>query len=274
MKDLQLEDKNNLLFSFSLTPKAKNEDFHITFKNSSFSGVIVADGVGSYSRAREASKRATELLKEKILSHNENSIEKSLYQIFNDIEEDLNQLGEDNECIDCYATTLLLVIKLKTKIVIAYLGNGAILHIRNSMSKSKMNQLLSWGITNYLIPHTVKNRDGKESLYRFLSSNREESSSEKITPTVLTINREYNGDIFLLCTDGFYSNDQITIGKINKTGETLSVYDKKYIDVLNIIEDFYKNNSLLQTELEQYLEEIREKLDDDTTIGILIDSDG
>lgn len=268
-----MEDKNNVLFSFSLTPKAKNEDFHVTFENSSFSGVIIADGVGSYSRAKEASKRATEMLKEKILSLDESHIEENLYQIFSDIEEDLNQLGEDNNCIDCYATTLLLAVKLKTKIIIAYLGNGAILHIRNSMSKSKMNQLLSWGISNYLIPHTVKNRDGKESLYRFLSSNRKESSPEKITPTVLTINREYSGDVFLLCTDGFYSNDQMTIGKINKTGETLSVYDKKYIDVLNIIDDFYSNGCLLRVELEKYLGDIREKLDDDTTIGILVDDE-
>lgn len=268
-----MEDKNNLLFSFSLTPKAKNEDFHITFENSSFSGVIVADGVGSYSRAKEASKRAIELLEEKILNLDENSIEESLYQIFNDIEEDLNRLGEDNDCIDCYATTLLLALKFKTKILIAYLGNGAILHIRNSMSKSKMNQLLSWGITNYLIPHTIKNKDGKEALYKFLSSNRNNNSLEKITPTILTINREYNGDIFLLCTDGFYSNDQLTIGKINKTGETLSVYDKKYVDVLNIIDDFYTHGTSLKIELEKYLEDIRETLDDDTTIGILVDNE-
>ena len=65
-----MKEKNSLLFSLSETPKKENEDFHTTFENQSFSGVIVADGVGSYSRAKDTSRFAVDLLEKEILKLN------------------------------------------------------------------------------------------------------------------------------------------------------------------------------------------------------------
>lgn len=264
---------SNNCFSFTLTPKGKNEDAHATFENESFLGVIIADGVGSYSKADEASKRAVELFKSRIIKFSEDTVEEGIYKTFDEIEEHLKQLGEETNATDAYATTLLVAIQLSSKILIAYLGNGAAFHIRQNMSQCKTNNLLSWATTNYLVPHTTKNRDGKEALYRFLSSDKNHRDFTKSKPTVIAINREFNNSILLLATDGFYSKDQVTIGKISKTGETITVYDKKYIEVLSLIEKFFnKQESSLKDELEKYFHEIKESLDDDTTIGVLIDN--
>jgi len=261
------------MFAFSITPKRINEDFFTTVKTSLFEGVIVADGLGSYSNAKEASNISVLFVKEQLTSIKSIiNIEETLYQIFTATEEKLHQIAQISGDIDSYATTLLLALKLDKEIILAYLGNGAILHIRNDLSKCKTNNLLSWAVTNYLIPHTVKNRDGKEALYRYLSSD-DNSNPNKTKPTILKLQREHNSSAILLCSDGFFSIDQLQIGKINKTGKKLSIYDNSYSDVLEIFEKFYTHKDFaIEEALKQYFKEHQNNLDDDMTMAVLIDN--
>jgi serine/threonine protein phosphatase PrpC len=260
------------MFAFSITPKKTNEDFFETIKTPLFEGVIVADGLGSYSKAKEASTIVVLFVKEQLKSLDSSvNIEDSIYQIFHLAQEELYKIAKIDSSFHEYATTLLLALKLDKEIVIAYLGNGAIFHIRNNIAQCKTNNLLSWAITNYLIPHTVKNSDGKEALYRYLSA-KKSSDSNIVKPTILKIQREYNGSSILLCSDGFYSIDQLQIGKINKTDNRLAIYDKSYSDILEIFECFYGDKKFaLKERLEEYFIQHKDSLDDDMTMAILID---
>ena len=81
------------------------------------------------------------------------------------------------------------------------------------------------------------------------------------------------GDIFMICTDGIYSADQLKAGK-NEKGVWVR-YEPTMLKFFEYLKHFFKNNQLYNKEsVEQtinlYLEELKSTFDDDATLGILI----
>lgn len=271
---------NKESFSLSVTPKSMNEDAHAIFGNDLFSVIAIADGLGSYEKAAEASQIAVDHFMQVINNFNlelnlfsTEKVNDTIYIAFEEIEQILISLGKENNEEKAYATTLIVAIKLPHKIFIAYVGNGAIFHLRQNMRECKTNGILTWSMANYLIPHTI-NQGGKEALYRYISSDGYPPSEENLRsqPTILCIDREHDNSMIVLATDGLFSQDQVQIGKVRTTNQTIALYDDLFTGFLDVSEKYYKQEDFsLPKALEEYLNGVKEKLDDDTTIGVLID---
>src|SRR5262249_2604018 len=109
-----------------------------------------------------------------------------------------------------YGTTVLCAFETPRSIMLAYLGNGAIFHIRGNFNTFPASQLLPWAAINYLNPHSLS-QNGKNVLYKLLSPRGRDG---EIIPTVLTLGKDQDvfGDIVLVCSDGIHSYDQTAIG--------------------------------------------------------------
>lgn len=263
------------MFSYSVSAKQNNEDFclHFCTENRKLNCVIIADGIGSCSKARDSSKFAVNRAKRELQEFDSNSDTNiDFVKIFHNIQQSIVTKLETNKD-NTYGTTLIIMVESQDEITIAYVGNGSCLHIRENFAQSKARNLISWGFTNYLIPHTRYDKEtGKEILYKFIDN--KNRKKEDFTPTIVKIKKSFNNDIFMITTDGIFSSDQIPIGKVEKNGGFIySVFDDNLYQLLNLIEEF---TNKFDRNYEDLFEIIKTKMDnmtfdDDATIGILID---
>jgi PPM family protein phosphatase len=265
----------------SLTNKEENQDCYSSIENPKLqlNGVVVADGLGSFFLAKEASDFVTQFVKQKI-----EALEKiddlNFENIFKEAKNELINYAISKEIVlnkATLGTTLIIAVHYQTpeqtygNIKIAYVGNGAIWHLRGNFNQFNESQLLPWNSLNYLNPHSIQ-EEGKEALYKLISVS--DNFGEAI-PTVLTIRTDENfGDIIMICTDGIYSYDQIQIGKDNN-GRTWISGEKSMTSFYASLDDYFKLkednlNQSLQTYLSKHNE--IEPFDDDATLALLITS--
>ena len=274
--------ENELLSSIfntkTITDRENNQDACIHFNNqvANFNAIILADGLGFYKYAGEGSKFVVNEIKKELLqlkTINELNIENLLIKTRDNL---INYVKNNNGDITKtdYCTTVICAIETSSKIILFYLGNGSIWHIRSNFKSIK--RTIPWNALNYMNPHSIE-EGGKEVLERFISTNKNNSL---IQPTIIEIKKDIEkGDILILTTDGIFSQDHIKIG----TGKGDKVYSLIPKTLLKLFDYLYKlgqdividNNKDLEKFVSEYLKELKyEKLiDDDTTIGVLITTD-
>jgi serine/threonine protein phosphatase PrpC len=263
----------------TLTNKNVNQDWSSKINNPKLQlyGVVVADGIGSYSHAMEAAKHVCTFVR-KYIDDCEDLEKLDFDNIFSAAKLELieysREVGLDTE-ETALGTTLIVAVHYPTPgknydtIKLAYVGNGAIWHLRGNFNHFDKSQLLPWNAINYLNPHSVK-QDGKEALYKLISCS---SNFKESIPSVITIRADENfGDIIMVCTDGIYSFDQTkmgtdTAGRIWISGEqSMALFYSR-------LADFFKYGALeLDHLLVDYLDNLNtiEELDDDATLGVFI----
>lgn len=200
--------------------EAENQDAVATAENpeQSLRAVLVADGLGSQAHAGLAARWAVEAASQFIERHPMTTTT-DLPRLFTEVRASVKQRAQAY-CADAglqvdtnqsFGTTLLVAVEDATSLLIGYVGNGAIWHLRGNFNDFSSNQYFPWNALNYLNPHTVQNEQGKEALYRLISIS---DDDEESTPSLLHLQKDSTyGDILMLCTDGIYSNDQVSLGR-------------------------------------------------------------
>ena len=271
--------KDSIVAFATITRKSENQDNCNAVSINNLNSVFVADGLGSYSYAKEASKQVINYL-----SSNANSIDGSDNKninpdftiIFKNTKDKLIEFANDfynanpKQVENNLGTTLLVVFENESKIVFSYVGNGGGWHIKGNFTEFPSSFLYPWNAINVLNPHTLP-EGGKEALYKLISDSCDYS---ECIPSIIELHKnEEVGDIFMICSDGIFSADQNKAGKNDKgiwVKYELSM--SKFFEYLN---HFFKSCQFYSKEeltdiLNQYLEEIKSQLDDDATLGIII----
>lgn len=268
---MQKTDLFSLTASATVTNKKENQDCHCVLDNA----IIVTDGLGSFAHAKTAADFVAQHLKQEISK----DLELNINTLFADAKKGLidvatlEQAGEPKTEAEPsleYGTTAIAVVEHMNEIVGAYVGNGAIWHIRGNFNEFPAPYLFPWNAINYLNPHSIP-VNGKEALYRLISNN---SEMEEAIPSVLKLSKDaYFGDIIMICTDGIHSADQFD-GGTNSKGVWVKYEESmlKFFNQLNVFFSSTENFSQqsLQKFLEEYLNSIKPTIDDDATIAVLI----
>jgi len=270
---------SSIIASASKTSKSQNQDSSAEFEENDLKAIFIADGLGSFKYPKLASERVVEFLREKILMQslkNTKLIYSQLEETFYQAKQDLVSFAKKNITESekkeqlLFGTTVIALFEIGNKILIAYVGNGAIWHVRGNFTDFSNSYHFPWNAINYLNPHTTPEQ-GKEALYRLISDN---PHFDECRPTVLEIEKDPEcGDIFMICTDGIYSADQLKTGK-NDKGIWVR-YEPSMLKYFEHLKAFFKSRQMygkenLEKMLDAYLEELKPKLDDDATIGVLI----
>ncbi|MDR0830108.1 MAG: protein phosphatase 2C domain-containing protein [Prevotellaceae bacterium] len=267
-------NEGSICYSASMSSKKENED---TFVNLSVNGLhlfAVADGLGSYSAAADASRYAIDFIRK-----NADKITPDravLSQIFQDIASNLHRLAEDDKYKgkdreNLLGTTLIVGIESAEEVTFAYLGNGAIIHVRGSIGDFPQKND-PWYAVSLLNPHTVPEK-GKEALYRLLS----DDESVNVKPTIISVSKDDSlGDAFIICTDGIYSADQIELFRHQQIG-LLIKFDEHLLSLYDLLRKLQSDETdnraeTLKTEADLFLESNKAKFDDDATLAILLTS--
>lgn len=261
----------------SRTNKKLNRDAYCIIENTALqiTGIAVADGIGNAERVEEASKMVVEFFQTEI--SNLKALEDlKLKSIFEKCKIAFNNKFKQQINDDQFGTTLIIALEYpydnERKIKIAYVGNGAVWHIKGNFNHFDDNQLFAWNSLNLLIPHSIQ-QSGREALANCISLEPVETFKG---PSLLEFNIDKEaGDIVMICTDGIYSYDQLNAvidgtGKLwLQFGESMQYFFrhlKKYFQ-----EKDYTDISLLGM-LTDYLQELHDNrlIDDDATIGLIV----
>lgn len=271
-----------LMAAATTSNKKVNQDAYALARNGKvpLAGLIVADGLGSHYGAEVASSTVATTLRG-ALEQIECSCEIDLPRLFDEAQQGLNrqvrehadELPDDLDWRNAFGTTVISLVETKDQLVMGYLGNGGIFHIRGNFNTFPSSQLLPWTAVNYLNPHSVP-QGGKNVLYKLLSVR---SSASEIAPTVLALGKDLEGfgDILLLCTDGIYSYDQTPMGRDSNeqiwiSGEaTLALF---FESLKSFFAGHEYTEPALHAALDDYLGQLSVKnlVADDCTVGVLI----
>lgn len=243
-------------------------------------GVIVADGLGSHFGADEAACMAVMTAAESIVSvHDTDS--RWMPSAFAAARLGIERLV-CNRCerlpaalnlAEAFGTTLLCGMDLPDRLVVGYVGNGAIIHLRGDFLAFPPTQLLPWNAVNYLNPHSRMVR-GTNVLYKWLGP---QTTAVQSSPTVLEIAKDnsFVGDLLLVCSDGISSLDQTPIG-LDADKRMWIRADPSVGLLYGHLKEFIAHGALTSNALRDCLERYLLDLDaarlvgDDVTIGVII----
>jgi serine/threonine protein phosphatase PrpC len=274
------QDVKSLVAGATLSHKSKNQDAFAFVQNchADLAAIVVADGLGSHHGAEIASSVAVQTLAQQLQeSGPEDEID--MVALFGHAHRQISDRARENLSIeptelgskDAFGTTLLCAVETRERIILAYVGNGAIFHLRANFNTFPSHQLLPWTALNYLNPHSIP-QNGKPAINRLLSLR---AQPHQITPTVLTLSKDEScGDIILCCSDGIYSYDQTAIG-YDDNHETWIHADATVPLLFGSLSDFFvapASAENLAANLDAYLRDIDTKrlVEDDCTVCALI----
>jgi len=284
--EIDFQERVSIMVTASVSPKAMNQDYDGYFQNekANFSTIMVADGIGSYENAQEASKLAVEFLISK-LSMLDNTEELNLEEVFYLTQTSLmNEVKLKGVASSTLGTTLITLLETKEAFTCAYVGNGAIWHIKGDLLEiPRRIRPIPWNAMNYLSPHSIMNEAGKEALTRYLSN--DEGPQPQITrqacPSIFTIKKDQIvGDCIIIMTDGIYSEDQINFG-YSPERDLLFITPPSLILLFQRFEELLTRNdqnTISQKDLAIFLKDFlntledKDLLTDDATIGICMTS--
>src|SRR3954469_4198906 len=209
--DMEAEAPQSLCCVASLTPKVdagRNEDAATVFQGAapSLRALAVADGLGSYTHAREAAEYVIDRIAQLSSGLKIDSAER-LALLFTKLRIDLRIYVRNLPAAPCsergsYGTTLLVAVETPSQLIAAYVGNGGIWHLPGNFAESIGPAGIPWSAANYLRPHSFFD-GGQERLYNIINLS---ERFDGLPPTVITVNKDRcHGDILVLCTDGIYS---------------------------------------------------------------------
>lgn len=261
---------------YSVTEKSINRDAYNIIRNDKLllNGVIIADGIGNNEGVDEAALFVVDFLKEQ--TEQLEYIERlSLDIMFENCKTAFNRRFRSVISNQQFGTTAIVALEYtyegRNKIKVAYVGNGAIWHIKGNFNHFTENQKFPWNCVNYLNPHSVE-QNGKEALYNCISLGVKNYSGPSCID--FSCDPEF-GDIIMICTDGIYSYDQLGCSE-DGFGEIWLQYSVKMTMFYKYLTDYFKqgncSNETLEKMLNNYLNELKEMnlLDDDATLGLII----
>jgi serine/threonine protein phosphatase PrpC len=272
----------SILAVASTSNKEKNQDSCAVVKNeeAGLTAVIVADGIGSHFAADQGSHVVTESAASTLAELGQDS-PVDLEDVFRaahtrlkkHVVEHAEAIPADVDWANAFGTTLLCAVETRRHLLLGYVGNGALVHIRGNFNSFPESQLLPWSAINYLNPHSFS-RNGKNVLYKLLSPR---SLAPVASPTVLSLQKdnELFGDIVVACSDGICSYDQTPIGR-DSDGRIWIGSDQTLELLFDALKSFFSRGQwtrdALGEALETYLVTLREKnlVTDDCTLGVLI----
>jgi serine/threonine protein phosphatase PrpC len=267
----------------SATPRAfaeHSEDAWVSVRvpHAHVRGVVVADGLGSYSRAGEAARQVVQSAAAWLRDETEDFGRGTLPRLFGHVHAQLREhvrhaTGGEPEP-QAWGTTLLVGLEAGTELVAAYAGNGAVWHLRGNFD-GFTDAGVPWNAVNLLNPHTVQ-RDGREVLYNLVDA----AQACPPVPTVVSVLKDpVVGDILLLCTDGLYSADQVTHGTDAGGGIWVSA-EATMVSCFRALRDLFAGwdgeaELPLGDALQACLDDLRTRgmLEDDATVGVIVTAD-
>jgi serine/threonine protein phosphatase PrpC len=269
----------------TLSSKETNQDACavIESKTTPAMGVVVCDGIGSHLGAEFASSFAVESIANQLEEMPSDLVAVLDSRLMTDVYHNACTAIADKSAADAIAravlvagaapgTTALCALELQHSIMLAYCGNGAILHLRSNFNEFPESALLPWSAVNILNPHSQPVR-GKNPLYKFLSAL---ASPSEVVPSVVMLSKDQllMGDIIAVVSDGIWSYDQATIGQ-NDAGVWIHA-DTTLPLLYQHLSGFFLHGEFSSTALtrtlESYLNAVKERglMTDDCTIGVLI----
>jgi len=151
--DMEAEAPQSLCCVASLTPKVdagRNEDAATVFQGAapSLRALAVADGLGSYTHAREAAEYVIDRIAQLSSSLKIDSAER-LALLFTKLRIDLRIHVRNLPAAPCsergsYGTTLLIAVETPSQLIAAYVGNGGIWHLPGNFAESIGPAGLPW----------------------------------------------------------------------------------------------------------------------------------
>lgn len=247
-----------------------NEDAVGTILDKKYSVLVVADGLGSFQKARESSRMVVDsVLSTRPFDADELDLKKTFTRAQKLLLSQRDEIqGSSDENI--FGTTLICLVETEQKMFLAYAGNGSAWHLRGNFSCTANSDGIPWSANNLLNPHSFRHR-GREVLYRLLS---DDPDVERSRPSVLSIDKDpYYGDIVILTSDGVDSADQQRFGK-NQKGTWLR-QNEILLQLYNYIHEWLKSTSNftpsgLEALIMDFLFQHQDSFQDHASIGILI----
>jgi serine/threonine protein phosphatase PrpC len=243
-------------------------------------GVVVADGLGSHFGADEAARIAVTTVTESIESAHDTTSQ-WLLSAFAAARLEIERLVCDRSetlpaelnLAEAFGTTLLCGMDMPDRLMVGYVGNGAIIHLRGDFLAFPPTQLLPWNAVNYLNPHSRMVR-GTNVLYKWLGP---QTTAAQSSPTVLEIAKDdsFVGDLLLVCSDGISSLDQTPIG-LDADKRMWIRADRSVAMLYAHLKEFIAHEALTSDALHVCLEHYLLDLDaahlvgDDCTIGVVV----
>lgn len=180
-----------------------------------FPALLVADGLGSFAHAGAAARLVAREAQAALESPARSG---DIAGLFPRLQARLGAVADEWEAAHpearldrrrAFGTTLLAAVERPEALLVAYVGNGSIFHIRGDFADWGAGRALPWSFANCLNPHSVC-ENGREALCRYLSASGDPDQAE---PTALLLRKDRRcGDLLLLCTDGVFSSDQVRHG--------------------------------------------------------------
>jgi hypothetical protein len=225
--------------------------------------------LGSFHKAEIASDAA---VREAVDNMVASQGELDFVRLFESIQNALKGLQVDQAEVEgpSLGTTLICLIETKDRYRIAYVGNGAVFHIRGDFNHFSERVFLPWNAINLLNPHT-REEGGKNAMYKLLSPS---AKPQQIRPQIIEISKDEMGpgEILMVCTDGIYSADEVAVGKDSEGNIWISGEESMALFYQHLDAFFKANSKDLQATLQSYLLtlEDRQLISDDCTLGVII----
>ncbi|MBD0321292.1 MAG: protein phosphatase 2C domain-containing protein [Gemmatimonadetes bacterium] len=160
-------------------------------------GVVIAEGLGSGSRARRAALLAVYEAVAWLRDRAEHFGPRSFLRLFAHVHGELRSFAREQAGGGASAT-LLVAVDTGEELAAAYAGDGAIWHMRGNLDDPSPN------------PGSAVNLLGAHGKLRDVVDAAREAPP---VPTVVTVSKDARfGDILILCTGGIYSADPVRHG--------------------------------------------------------------
>lgn len=262
-------NSNSIIAAATLGSGKRNEDAVGSVSSLPYKFLVVADGLGSFAMPDIASKT---VIKSILTDLPEAYDQLDFHTLFKKAKQGLIDLEENDTAeIDQerYGTTLICMAESDSEIILAYVGNGSIWHLRGNYIQTTGATDVPWGAQNLLNPHSV-NLNGREALYKLIS---DDQDFGKAVPSIIRLEKDpVEGDVLIITTDGIDSPDQRRIGKNDKG--TWQRQNTLLISLYDLIHsastDGLQDDQQLKNLLEDYLSSNKTEFMDDASLGILL----
>jgi serine/threonine protein phosphatase PrpC len=245
-------------------------------------GVVVADGLGSQYRSDVGSSEAARALAASIEAVSAlTSIAMPAWfgdarmAIENVVSAEVNKWPDNLNLDNAFGTTLLCGLDLPERLLMAYVGNGALIHLRADFDEFPPTLLLPWTAANCLNPHSLM-AQGTDRLYKWLGPR---TSAVQSSPTVVEVAKDnlLYGDILIICSDGITSLDHTQVGLDAQKQMWMRADDSVailYWHLRAFIATGHLTSADLRACLERYLDDLdaQQQVADDCTIGVIVTS--
>ncbi len=255
----------------------KGEDFLMSESSNGSAIACIADGVSRSEESRQGAITAVNIAFHSMQSTgNITEVKHDYISIYKKITAELNQQAESHLKLSAeppqslFATTLITGCISEFTAEFSYVGNGAIFQITNEWWDLPDDNLMLLGINNYLNPH-IRLKDGDTPLHKVLKYNQNDQNAEPDTVTI--IGNIVRDSLFLICTDGLYSAEDISFFHHPEEGD---FYRKENPRLMLFLQTLKKHKETIRSTPNEFMNSFRENiikselLNDDLSYALFI----